>query len=222
MNEDRELDADAARAGAQLRSAIAQPAPALLPIVQRARARRRRRAATAGGIAFSGAAIVASSAFAVVAGRGTDGPRAIQAGMGGTTTTEATPTETNAPPMSETTGLPVTEAHNPNEVKVLVANGSGTKAVAGGATSRLVGAYYAMKPAADADQLYEQSRVFYREGYATDALAVARILGAPEPAESFVAPMPVVLPVRGTNGVANAQDADVLVIMGTDELLIPS
>jgi hypothetical protein len=117
------------------------------------------------------------------------------------------------------TTLPPATTHVPNQVPVLVANGSGTKGGAGAVTNKLIPLGYDTKPAADADQLYESSRVFYREGFAEDAKAIARALGVPEPVESIIEAMPATPPVAGTNGQANAQAAQVLVLLGTDGVI---
>jgi|EndMetStandDraft_8_1072994.scaffolds.fasta_scaffold425827_2 LytR cell envelope-related transcriptional attenuator len=130
------------------------------------------------------------------------------------------PGETVAP-NGETTVPPVTTApppvtHVPNQVPVLVANGSGTKGGAGAVTAKLIPLGYDTKPAADADQIYEKSRIFYREGFAEDARAIARALGVVEPVDTIIEAMPATAPVRGATSTANAQSAQVLVLLGTD------
>jgi hypothetical protein len=125
------------------------------------------------------------------------------------------------PPGSETTAAPVTTAaapvtHVPNQVPVLVANGSGTKGGAGAVTAKLIPLGYDTKPAADADQIYQNSRVYYRDGYAEDARAIARALGVADPVDTIIEAMPATAPVRGATSTANAQTAQVLVLLGTD------
>jgi hypothetical protein len=139
------------------------------------------------------------------------------AGDGGTTLPPGT--ETTLDPNTTTTVAVTATTHVPNQVPVLVANGSGTKGGAGAVTNKLIPFGYATKPAADADQLYETSKVFYREGYAEDAKAIARTLGVPEPVESIIEAMPETPPVRGTNGTANAAQSQVLVLLGTDGVI---
>jgi hypothetical protein len=144
-------------------------------------------------------------------------PTTATVGEGGTTLPPGT--ETTLDPNATTT-VPVTATtHVPNQVPVLVANGSGTKGGAGNVTGKLMPFGYATKPAADADQLYDKSKIYYREGYAEDAKAIARTLGVPEPVESIIEPMPETPPVRGTNGTANAAASQVLVLLGTDGVI---
>jgi hypothetical protein len=140
------------------------------------------------------------------------------AAVGGDGTTLPPGTETTLDPTA-TTAPPPPSTHVPNQVPVLVANGSGTKGGAGNVTNKLIPFGYATKPAADADKLYEKSKIFYREGFAEDAKAIARNLAVPEPVESIIEPMPEPPPVRGTNGTANAAASQVLVLLGTDGVI---
>jgi hypothetical protein len=127
-------------------------------------------------------------------------------------------------PGSETTAAPVTAptatTHVPNQVPVLVANGSGTPRGAGTVTNKLIPSGYDLKPAADADRSdYAKSVIYYREGYAEDAKAIARALGVAEPVEAIIEAMPATLPVQGSVGTASAQAAQVLVLLGTDGVI---
>jgi hypothetical protein len=138
----------------------------------------------------------------------------------GTTETTVPGTETSVDP-SATTAPPVTPTtHPPAAVPVLVANGSGTRGGAGNVTAKLVPFAYATLPAADADRSdYAESKIYYREGFAEDARAIARQLGVAEPVDAIIEPMPATPPVRGTNGTANAAQAQVLVLLGTDNVI---
>jgi hypothetical protein len=144
-------------------------------------------------------------------------PTTAPSGDGGTTVPPGT--ETTLDPNTATTVAAAPTTHVPNQVAVLVANGSGTKGGAGAVTNKLIPFGYATKPAADADQLYETSKVYYRDGFAEDAKAIARALGVPEPVESIIEAMPEPPPVRGTNGTANAAASQVLVLLGTDGVI---
>jgi hypothetical protein len=137
---------------------------------------------------------------------------------GAASDTTVPPGETTAAP-GATTVPPTATTHVPNTVPVLVANGSGTKGGAGAVTQKLIPYGYATKPAADADQLYEKSKIYYREGYAEDARAIATNLGVPAPVDTIIEAMPATPPVRGTNGTTNAQQAQVIVLLGTDQVI---
>ena len=143
------------------------------------------------------------------AGDGATDPSA-PVGDGGTTLPAGTPT---------TAAAPTATTHVPNQVPVLVANGSGTTRGASNVTNKLIPSGYDTKPAADADQTYETSKIFYREGFAEDAKQIARTLGVAEPVESIIEAMPATPPVMGEKGTANAQAAQVLVLLGTDQVI---
>jgi hypothetical protein len=148
-------------------------------------------------------------------------PTEAPAGDGATDpTTPAGDGATTLPPGATTTALPPTPStHVPNQVPVLVANGSGTTKGASTVTNKLIPIGYDTKPAADADQTYEKSKIFYREGFAEDAKQIARTLGVPEPVESIIEAMPATPPVMGAKVTANAQAAQVLVLLGTDQVI---
>jgi hypothetical protein len=132
------------------------------------------------------------------------------------------PPDGSTDPNATSTTLPVVTAttHLPAEVPVLVANGSGTRGGASAVTAKLVPWAYATLPAADADRSdYPASVVYYREGFAEDARAIARQLGVAEPVDAIIQPMPATPPVRGTNGTANAAQAQVLVLLGADNVI---
>lgn len=124
--------------------------------------------------------------------------------------------ETTEPP-DETT--PTATTHAPADVPLLVANGAGTQRGAGIVTDKLVPLGYATKPAADADKLYPTSMVFYREGFAEDAKAVARALGVADPVDTIIDVMPEPPPVMGDRGKESAAAAQVLVLLGTDGVI---
>lgn len=138
-------------------------------------------------------------------------PVATTVATGGTSPDGApatTPGETTVPP-------PVT--HVPKDVKVLVANGTGTSGGAGTVTQKLVPKAWFMLPAANAGTSdVERSVIYYREGYEADAAQIARDLGVPEASiEGMLEPMPATPPVS-QQAMANAQGAHVLVLLGSD------
>jgi hypothetical protein len=218
--------------GIELRRALGRTAPPLAPVLALARRRRRRRVAGTIGGGLVVVVLVASASAALLRERDST-PRSIVTGSGSTivvpdetvvpdtatTGMAATTTVAIAPDGSTPSLLP--SGRWPNEVRVMVVNGVGVPGRAGATTSRLVPFGFATLPPADADQLYEPTTFFYRDGYDEDAKALARLLGVVEPVEAHVAPIPTPPPVRGTRGAANAPNADVLVLRGTDGLLQP-
>jgi hypothetical protein len=107
----------------------------------------------------------------------------------------ARPTTTTTAPLRE-----------PSEVKVLVANGSGTDGAAGGATDALEALGYVTGTPANAERV-PSTVVYFTEGYEREAGALAEAIGAPPAA---VTPMPAVAPVD------DLQLANVLVVLGPD------
>jgi hypothetical protein len=165
-----------------------------------------------GGLAL--VVLLASATAAYVADR--DGERSIVTDGGPTVVAPDGKTTTVAPEDAATTTPGKPTGRLPQEVAVLVANGSRKSGLATEAAEMLVAFAYTTMPAADADQLYEQTTVFYREGYADDAENVGRALGIVEPIEARLSPMPVTPPVQGRVGVVNASNAHVIVVIGTD------
>ena len=97
----------------------------------------------------------------------------------------AAPSTTVAP----TTTLP--PAHAPKDVKVLVANGSGTNKVATNASAPLKAAGFNVLAAANADKVQESS-VYSVAGYEKDGADIAAALGLPATApKAMPSPAPV-------------------------------
>lgn len=93
---------------------------------------------------------------------------------------------TTVPPT--TTTVP---AHAPKDVKVLVANGSGTSGVAGNASTPLKTAGFNVLAPTNADKIQESS-VYFVPGYDKDAADIAAALGLPATAaKAMPAPAPV-------------------------------
>ena len=126
-------------------------------------------------------------------------------------------TGTSAPP--ETIG-PVEEGDGPRppaEVNVLVANGTGGKGIAGSLADKLIADGYIAK-ASNAPST-AAGIIYYRQGYADDARAVATILGAPP---DILTPAPgdgtiAVAPDAVSDG--RLSDANVVVIVGSDNAI---
>jgi hypothetical protein len=155
----------------------------------------------ASGATGSGGTAGTGTVSGVTAGTGKTGPT-------GTTGTTGTGAATG------TTGT----LHKPAEVKVIVANGSGTTSGAGQVTAKLQPKGYAMLAAADAaTSNVAASKVYYRDGYAEDAKQVARDIGVAEPVEGVLERMPADLQLKTAASTATAKTANVVVIIGLDK-----
>ncbi|HEX7094879.1 MAG TPA: LytR C-terminal domain-containing protein [Acidimicrobiales bacterium] len=154
-----------------------------------------------------------------------DGSTTVSASDGSETVDNTTPDAStpSAPESSTPTGSSAAPpaTHAPAEVKVLVANGTGTPNGAGNVTQKLMPKGYATLPAADASTSdVQKSMVFYRGGYAEDAKQIARDLGVPEDViPTILDVMPAEPPVRGNRGTQSAQVANVLVLLGADQVI---
>jgi hypothetical protein len=127
---------------------------------------------------------------------------------GDTTTTTAAggATSTTIPTTSTSGGTPTT--HPPNEVRVLVANGTDIPGAASQVQSQLVAlGYNALSPQNGPPS--EQSWVYYEAGYEGDARVIADSLGV---AQTQVQPMPDPPPI-------DTLEANVLVLIGDDGLV---
>jgi len=110
--------------------------------------------------------------------------------------------ETTASSTTTTTAAP----RPPSEVKVLVANGSGTNGAAGGTTDALEALGYVTATPTNAERV-PSTIVYFTEGYEAEARSLAEAIGAPD---AGVTPMPAVAPVD------DLQLANVLVVIGPD------
>jgi hypothetical protein len=125
-----------------------------------------------------------------------------------TTDTESTPSTDS----TTTTTAAAAKAHDPAQVSILVANGTGGEVagLAGRIANTLKAANYVLKESTNTTSPAEASAVFYAAGYQADARKVADLLSTP-PA---IAPMPATLPVASLGG------ANLLVVAAAD--LAPS
>ena len=114
--------------------------------------------------------------------------------------------EETAAGATSTTSVP--GARPPADVSVLVANGSGVSGAAGELTERVGEAGYETAQPANIrnDGTVQGSTVYYAEGYAAEANALAATLTPPPP----VAPLPDPAPVDDLRG------ATVLLVVGPD------
>jgi hypothetical protein len=115
-----------------------------------------------------------------------------------------------------------TVLRKPAEVKVIVANGTGSANGAGNVTTRLQPKGYAMLPAADySSSTVAVSKIWYRDGYAEEAKQVARDAQAVEPVEALLERMPDEVAMKTAASTTNAKTAHVVVLIGLDKK-IPS
>ncbi len=98
-------------------------------------------------------------------------------------TTTAAPVETTVPETTTTVGV----ARPANEVIVRVGNGAGRGGIAAAGTDIARNSGYKTLSAKNADNIIENSTIYYVEGYAPDAEAFAAIMGV---APANILPMP--------------------------------
>lgn len=115
-----------------------------------------------------------------------------------------TTTTTIAPGETTTTTLP--PPRPPNEVKVLVLNGSGKSGVAARATEQLQAVNYNALSPENAPAGVPTTTVYYVEGYQSDAQAIAGALGVTTPVAAMPTPPPT----------ADIRGANVVVVLGAD------
>jgi hypothetical protein len=113
-----------------------------------------------------------------------------------------------------TTTLFPTSTAPPNEVQVLVANGSGTARAAGAVSALLAPQGYATLPPANA-QPTDSTMIYFRPGMVNEARAVMDIL-APDSPDLLAQIPPTGLPVA-ENALDRLELADVVVILGADD-----
>lgn len=98
-------------------------------------------------------------------------------------TTTAAPTTSTIPETTTTVGV----ARPANEVIVRVGNGAGRAGIAAAGTNIARNSGYKTLSAKNADSIIENSTIYYVEGYAPDAEALAAIVGV---APANILPMP--------------------------------
>ena len=126
---------------------------------------------------------------------------------------EPVATTTSAPTITTTTTAVPAPTRPPNQVRVLVANGSGVPRGAASVTDVLSPAGYTTLPPANATPT-DTSGIYYRSGYSGDARAVMDIVAPGNP--DLILPLPaggLDVPDATLDRVANA---NVVVILGAD------
>jgi hypothetical protein len=162
------------------------------------------------GLLVLGAAVVVG--IALLWSWGDDGTTTVDAGQADTTTTidtsnlGTTTTEASGGGEASTTTTPATD-HSPSEVSVIVLNGSGQTGVAASNSATIGEAGYVMLTPGNAPANVDATAVYFVEGYESDAIAVAGLLGKGTDSVSPVTEASL----GGAEG-----DADVVVILGAD------
>jgi hypothetical protein len=150
------------------------------------------------------------SSVTVEQAAGDDTTTTTAAGGDSTTTTAAGGDTSTTLPNTSTSDGPTSVTHPPNEVRVLVANGTDIPGAASQVQSQLVAlGYNALSPQNGPPS--DQSWVYYEPTYQGDARAIADSLGI---AQEQVAPMPEPPPI-------DTLEANVLVLIGNDGLVQP-
>jgi len=158
---------------------------------------------SAGGALFRGLAlIVVAVLLGVVLLRSTDHTTPFTA----TATGDEKTTTTTAPDQKGTSTTEAPKAHDPSQVSILVANGSGTTGAASRIAGSLAASNYVLKTSTNTKTPASASVVYYAAGYEADARAIAKLL-TPQPG---VEAMPAALPVADLAG------AQILVIVAAD------
>jgi hypothetical protein len=122
-----------------------------------------------------------------------------------TTTAEDGSTGTTASTTATTSAVP----KPPNEVRVLVANGSGVAGAAGTLAEQLAAKNYIGLEPKNAAQNVPTTIVYFAEGFQREAAAVATAIGAdPATVQAMPNPPPV--------APGDLQDAHVIVVLGPD------
>lgn len=129
-----------------------------------------------------------------------------------TTPTNDVPSDTTLAPLpDEDAG----QAREPAEVTVLVANGTGGRGVAGAVSDKLKTRGF-ISDAANALNT-QTSVVYYDEGFAADARVVAETIGA---TPDVIQPVPAAGTIAvSADAIDRAEAADIVVIVGTDDLI---
>jgi hypothetical protein len=107
---------------------------------------------------------------------------------------------------STTATTAAAKAHDPSQVTILVANGSGKAGAAARIAQTLAASNFVLKPSTNTKTMADASIVYYAAGYEADAKAIAQML-TPQPAAQA---MPATLPVADLAG------AHILVIVAAD------
>jgi hypothetical protein len=154
------------------------------------------------------ALIVAAVLIGVVLLNATDGPEPFPADGSSATADDDDTTTTTEPDDQTTSSVPTAAAHNPAEVTVLVANGTGGQisGLAGRIADQLRPQNYVLAEPGNTEAAADESAVFYAEGYEADAAAIAALLSPPP----TTAPLPTPPPVADMKG------AHILVVAAAD------
>jgi len=156
---------------------------------------------------------VAPADVPAVAESSTEVPATTEAPVaGGDAAVDQPATTTEAPAPTTTEDLFPEPTYAPNEVKVLVANGSGVSGAAGKVTDMLSPLGWAMESPANADKT-STSGIYYKTGYAHNARLIQDHFGEDPSILSQFPPGGVAVPDGALDRVDNA---DIVIILGSD------
>jgi hypothetical protein len=164
--------------------------------------------ATARGIALIAVAVVLGF---VLLSSGLDDDTTVEAGSAeNATTTTVAEGGTDGSTPGSTTATTSATPKPPNEVRVLVANGSGVQGAAGTMNDAIKAKGYIGLDPKNAAGNVPTTVVYFAEGYQREAAAVATAIGAdPATVQAMPNPPPLEDP-------AALQDANVLIVLGPD------
>jgi len=159
------------------------------------------------GLLVLGAAVVVG--ILLLASWGDDGGTTVETGDAKASTTLDTSDlgSTTSPPEDSTTTTAPPSDHSPSEVSVIVLNGSGQTGAAGTNSETVGAAGYTMLTPGNAPANIDSTTVYYADGYESDAIAVAQLLGKGTDA---------VKPLSEASLGGAEGDANVVVILGAD------
>lgn len=163
---------------------------------------------SAGGAMLRGIGlIVVAIVLGVVLLNATDSPEPFRAAATADDETSTTDTGDDEETTTSTT-VAAAEAHDPSEVAIIVANGTGgqVKGAAGRIAETLKASNYILKTSTNTRTAADASIVYFQPGYEEDAKLIAGLL-TPAPG---VQPMPDPVPVADLAG------ANVLVVVAAD------
>ena len=167
---------------------------------------------TPGTVAPAGSPVVAESSTDESPGDQGNDTSADETSAAGEDTSSDQPATTEAPAPTTTEDPFPEPTYAPNEVKVLVANGSGVSGAAGKVTDMLSPLGWAMESPANADKT-SISGIYYKTGYAHNARLIQDHFGE-DP--SILSQFPTGSLAVPDSSLDRVDNADIVIILGSD------
>ena len=165
---------------------------------------------SAGGAMLRGIGlIVVAIVLGVVLLNATDSPEPFQAeASAGDETPAVVPDDEGDEGTTTSTTVAAAQAHDPSEVQILVANGTGgqVRGAAGRIAETLKASNYILKTSTNTRTAAEASMVYFQPGYDEDAKRIAALLTPAPGVQAMPDPVPV----------ADLAGANVLVVVAAD------